>query len=133
AVLVTVGFDAAGRREVLDWRVADSESEPSWGDLFRSLKDRGLAGVRLVVSDAHAGIRAALARHFQGAAWQRCQVHFKRELCAKASYKRAKELMRDLLCVLAPAERVECLRRGEEMAAKWQASLPAVAAMLRTG
>ncbi len=133
AVLVTVGFDADGRREVLDWRVADSESEASWGELFRGLKDRGLSGVRLVVSDAHGGIRSALARHVQGVAWQRCQVHFKRELCAKVSYKRAKELMRDLLAVLAPAERAECLRRAEEMAAKWAGSHPAVAAMLRSG
>jgi transposase-like protein len=136
AVLVTVGFDAEGRREVLDWRVADSESEASWGGLLRDLKDRGLAGVRLVVSDAHGGIRAALARHLQGVAWQRCQVHFKRELCAKVSYKRGKELMRDLAAVLAPAERAEraeCLRRAEEMAAKWQASHPAVASMLRGG
>jgi transposase-like protein len=136
AVLVTVGFDAEGRREVLDWRVADSESEASWGGLLRDLKDRGLAGVRLVVSDAHGGIRAALSRYLQGVAWQRCQVHFKRELCAKVSYKRGKELMRDLAAVLAPAERAEraeCLRRAEEMAAKWQASHPAVAAMLRGG
>jgi transposase-like protein len=138
AVLVTVGFDAGGfdaggRREVLDWRVADSESEASWGGLLRDLKDRGLAGVKLVVSDAHGGIRAALARHLQGSAWQRCQVHFKRELCAKVSYKRAKELMGDLAAVLAPGERGECLRRGEEMAAKWQASHPAAAAMLRGG
>jgi len=133
AVLVTVGFDADGRREVLDWRVADSESEQSWGGLFRDLKDRGLSGVRLVVSDAHGGIRAAMTRHFQGVAWQRCQVHFKRELCAKVSYKRAKEVMRDLLAVLTPPDRVECLRRGEEMAATWQASYPAVASMLRDG
>ena len=132
-VLTVVGFTAGGRREVLDWRVADSESEASWGGLLRDLKDRGLAGVRLVVSDAHGGIRAALARHLQGVAWQRCQVHFKRELCAKVSYKRGKELMRDLAAVLAPAERAECLRRAEEMAAKWQASHPAVASMLRGG
>jgi len=133
AVLVTVGFDAAGRREVLDWRVADSESEPCWGELFRGLKDRGLAGVRLVVSDAHAGIRAALARHFQGAAWQRCQVHFKRELCAKVSYKRSREVMRDALAVFAGGDRGECLRRGEEMAARWEAAYPAVARALRDG
>ena len=133
AVLVTVGFDAAGRREVLDWRVADSESEQSWGGLFRDLKDRGMSGVRLVVSDAHAGIRAALARHFQGVAWQRCQVHFKRELCAKVSYKRSRELIKDVLAVFAGGDRAECLRRGEEMACKWEASCPAVAAMLRAG
>jgi len=133
AVLVTVGFDAGGRREVLDWRVADSESEQSWGELFRSLKDRGASGVRLVVSDAHAGIRAAVARHFQGAAWQRCQVHFKREVCAKVSYRRSRELMADVLAVFAGGDRAECVRRGEEAAGKWGAAYPAVAAALRGG
>src|SRR5580765_6948621 len=72
AVLVTVGFTAEGRREVLDWRVADSESQDNWGDVFASLKDRGLGQVKLVVSDAHRGIRSAISRHLQGAAWQRC-------------------------------------------------------------
>lgn len=133
AVLVTVGFTSDGRREVLDWRVADSEGEQHWGDVFRSLKDRGLRAVTLVVSDAHRGIRAAIARHFQGAAWQRCRVHFKREAGRKVSYKRAKELMADLAAVFAPEERAECLRRAEETAAKWERAAPAVAAMLRDG
>ena len=133
AVLVTVGFSVSGGREILDWRVADSESEQSWGELFKDLKDRGLRGVRLIVSDAHGGIRAALRRHFQAVAWQRCQVHFKRELCAKVSYRRGKELMRDLSGVLAPQEEVECLRRGQEMAMKWEAAYPAVGRMLREG
>jgi transposase-like protein len=133
AVLVVVGVTAAGRKEVLDWRVGDSESEQCWGEVFRSLKDRGLGGVKLVVSDAHAGIRAALRRHFQGAAWQRCRVHFKRELGRKVSYKVVKELMRDAAAAFAPGERAECLRRAAELAAKWQGRYPAVAAMFRDG
>jgi transposase-like protein len=133
AVLVVMGVTAAGRKEVLDWRVGDSESEATWGEVFRSLKDRGLAGVTLVVSDAHAGIRAALRRHFQGAAWQRCRVHFKRELGRKVSYKVLKELMRDAAAAFAPGERAECLRRAEEVAARWQGRYPAVAAMFRDG
>jgi transposase-like protein len=133
AVLVTVGFTAGGRREVLDWRVADSEGEQHWGEVFRSLKDRGLRGIELVVSDAHRGIRAAVARHFQGAAWQRCRVHFKREMGRKVSYKKLKELNRDLAAVFAGQDAAECLRRGEEMAVRWEASSPAVAAMLRDG
>ena len=90
AVLVAVGFTSEGRREVLDWRVGDSESEATWGEVFRTLKDRGLRGLRLVTSDAHTGIVAALRRHFQGVAWQRCRVHFKRELGRKVSYKGSK-------------------------------------------
>lgn len=134
AVLVVVGFTCEGRREVLDWRVADGESEQAWGECFRSLKDRGLSGVTLVVSDAHRGIRSAARRHFQGAAWQRCRVHFKRELGNKAPWKLRKELMKDLAAVFAPWERAECLRRGEEVAAKWERLKCAkAAAALREG
>jgi transposase-like protein len=133
AVLTVVGFTAAGHREMLDWRVADSESEQNWGEVFKGLKDRGLGPVKLVVSDAHRGIRAAIARHLQGAAWQRCRVHFKREMGRKVSYKKLKELMGDVAAVFAPEERQECLARAEEMAVRWEKTAPAVAAMLREG
>jgi transposase-like protein len=135
AVLVVVGFDAGGRREVLDWRVCDGESEQSWGECFRSLRDRGLSGVALVVSDAHRGIRSAVARHFQGSAWQRCRVHLKRELGNKVPWKLRAELMKDLAAAFAPWERHECLRRGEEAAAKWEGRMrcPKAAAALREG
>lgn len=133
AVLVVVGFTGQGRREVLHWAVCDSESEQCWGEVFKSLKDRGLKSVKAVVSDAHRGIRAALARHYQGAMWQRCRVHFKREMGRQASYKVLKELMADLAAVYAPWERGECLQRGQEMAAKWTKRCPAVARMLQEG
>jgi transposase-like protein len=133
AVLVIVGFTAEGRREVLDWRIGDSESQEHWGQAFASLKDRGLQGVKLIVSDAHGGIRAAIARHFQGAAWQRCRVHYKREMGRKTSYKKLKELNKDLSAVFAPADKSECRLRGEEMACKWERACPAAAAMLREG
>jgi transposase-like protein len=64
-----------GLREILAVEVADTESEATYQQLFRALKARGLKGVELVVSDEHAGLKAAVARHFQGASWQRCQVH----------------------------------------------------------
>jgi transposase-like protein len=133
AVLTVVGFTCEGRREVLDWRVCDSESEQSWGEVFRSLKDRGLKGIKLVVSDAHSGIRSAITRHFQGVAWQRCRVHYKREMGRKVSYKKLKELNRDLASVFAGEGTSEIQRRGQEMAALWEKSNPAVATMLRDG
>ena len=113
--------------------MGDSESEETWGDLFRGLKDRGLQGLKLLTSDAHKGIVAAMRRHFQGVAWQRCRVHFKREALRKVSWKVYGELAQDLVVVFAPEDRAECLRRGEELAAKWEGRYPAVAKMLREG
>lgn len=133
AVLVVAGFTSDGRREILDWRMGDSESEVTWGDLFRDLKNRGLAGVRLVVSDAHRGIRAAMDRHLQGVSWQRCQVHFKRELSKKVSYKASKELMAAVRCVFAGESIAECLARGEELALGRQKQNPTVSTALRAG
>jgi len=71
-VLVVCGIDHRGYREVLGCWVAESESEASWGTVFVELKQRGLEGVRYVVSDDHAGMVKAIGRHFQGAVWQRC-------------------------------------------------------------
>lgn len=133
AVMVSAAVTAEGRREILDWRVGDSESEATWSEVFRNLKDRGLKGLELIVSDAHEGIRAAMKRHFQGVSWQRCRVHFLRELMKKVSYKVIPELISDAKGVFAGEDRRECLRRGEEMAAKWESRYPAVAGMLREG
>jgi transposase-like protein len=133
AVLVVAGYNEEGRREVLDWRVEDSESEETWGQVFVDLKARGLRGVELITSDAHQGIRKAIARHFQGTAWQRCHVHFKREVGRKVTPKYFLEVRRDISAVFTPMDRRECLRRGEEMAAKWEKKFPKLARMLLDG
>jgi transposase-like protein len=80
AVVVATGITATGQREVLGVDVGDSEDEVFWRGFLRSLKNRRLAGVRLVISDQHAGLTAAIRRCFQGAAHQRCRVHFARNL-----------------------------------------------------
>src|SRR4051812_13724103 len=82
AVVVATGITDAGGREVLGLAVGDSEEETFWRTFLTDLKTRGLAGVRLVISDQHAGLVAALRRCFQGAAHQRCRVHFARNLLA---------------------------------------------------
>ncbi|TDO27501.1 transposase-like protein [Kribbella sp. VKM Ac-2527] len=82
AVVVASGVRADGDREILGLDVGDSEDEVFWRAFLTGLKKRGLAGVQLVVSDQHAGLVAALKRSFQGAAHQRCRVHFARNLLA---------------------------------------------------
>jgi putative transposase len=82
AVVVATGVTADGRREILGVDVGDSEDEVFWRAFLTGLKKRGLGGVRLVISDQHAGLVAALRRAFQGVAHQRCRVHFIRNLLA---------------------------------------------------
>jgi transposase-like protein len=75
-VLVATGVNADGRREVLGLRVATSETGPAWNTFFADLVARGLGGVRLVTSDAHAGLTDAIAANLPGAVWQRCRTHY---------------------------------------------------------
>jgi putative transposase len=82
AVVIATGICATGEREVLGVDVGDSEDEVFWRGFLKSLRQRGLTGVRLVISDQHAGLVAALRRSFQGASHQRCRVHFARNLLA---------------------------------------------------
>jgi putative transposase len=82
AVVVATGITATGDREILGLDVGDSEDEAFWRGFLTGLKQRGLAGVKLVVSDQHAGLVKGLRRCFQGAAHQRCRVHFARNLLA---------------------------------------------------
>ena len=76
AIVVAVGVAADGRQEVLGFDVGDSENEGFWTGFLRSLKTRGLDGVKLVISDAHTGLKKAISTVFQGASWQRCRVHY---------------------------------------------------------
>jgi transposase-like protein len=83
AVIVAVAVNTDGRREVLGMTVGNSEAEPFWTEFLRSLARRGPRGVKLVVSDAHEGLKAAIAKVL-GATWQRCRVHFMRNAMAHA-------------------------------------------------
>ena len=87
AVVIATGLRADGHREVLGVDVGDSENETFWREFLTDLTDRGLAGVKLVISDAHAGLVKAIGRCFQGAAWQRCRVHAMRNLLAAAPHR----------------------------------------------
>ena len=83
AVTIAVAVNTDGRREVLGMDIGASEAETFWLEFLRKLKRRGLGGVKLVISDAHEGIKAAVTKVFQ-ASWQRCRVHFMRTILAHA-------------------------------------------------
>jgi putative transposase len=78
ALLIVAGIREDGVREILGARIAESEDSGFWLELFRDLKDRGLEGVEMVISDARKGIQKAVESSFLGASWQMCHVHFER-------------------------------------------------------
>ena len=84
AVIVAVGANADGRREVLGMDIGPSEAETFWTEFLRKLRRRGLRGVKLVISDAHEGVKAAVSKVLT-ASWQRCRVHFMRNVLAHAT------------------------------------------------
>lgn len=83
AVVIATGVTADGRREVLGFDVGDSEDGAFWTAFLRSLKARGLSGTQLVISDAHEGLKGAISSVMLGSSWQRCKVHFMRNVLAK--------------------------------------------------
>lgn len=92
AVLVAIGVSEAGERHVLGVAVVHGETRTSWGEFIGGLIERGLHGVELIVSDAHAGLQDARRRHFPGASWQRCQRHFLMNALEKAPKALEKQL-----------------------------------------
>jgi putative transposase len=89
-LLLAFGINMQGYRELLGFWIGDSESEASWSEFFLNLKQRGLRGVELIVSDQHTGLVKAIRTHYQGATWQRCQTHFMRNIL-DATPKASKE------------------------------------------
>jgi transposase-like protein len=96
AVLVATGVNGDGRREVLGVKVATAETKEAWNVFFADLVARGLTGVKLVTSDAHAGLVEAIAANLPGAAWQRCRTHYAANLmsvCPKSAWPAVKALL----------------------------------------
>jgi putative transposase len=119
-LIVSAVREPDGLREIIAVEVADTESEATYQELFRSLKSRGLSGVELVVSDEHEGLKAAVARHFQGASHQRCQVHYMRNLLGMVGAKKRKELGAELRGIFAAPERRSALDLASSVAQKWR-------------
>jgi putative transposase len=126
-VLVVCALREDGFREILAVEVADVESEATYQELFRALKERGLKGVELVTSDEHKGLKNAIERHFRGASQQRCQFHYAKNLLGLVSFGKRKELGAGLRAVFSAPTRKLALRAAEELADRWRESHPKVA------
>jgi putative transposase len=127
AVVVATGVAADGHREVLGFEFGGSED----GAFLRSLKTRGLAGVQLVISDAHAGLKNAIASVLIGAVWRRCRVHFLRNALAAVPKGHAEMVAAAIRTVIAQPSPVHVRGQLEVIAAKLGRQFPKVEAMLR--
>ncbi len=119
-VLIAYGINSSGVRDVLGMSVADSESEASWDDLFKHLKERGLKGVDLVVSDNHPGLVNALKRNFHGAQWQRCQIHFIRNVLGHAPRHCKQDIAGELKLIFSAPDKTTALRLSKETINKFE-------------
>ncbi|GAA4384337.1 IS256 family transposase [Tsukamurella soli] len=131
AMVVAIGVSMAGTREVLGTAVGDSESFEFWTDFLRSLRQRGLSGVHLVISDAHAGLKASVAQQFTDAGWQRCRVHFMRNVAGRVSAKQQPPVLAALKTVFAHTDPVELAAQWDRVADSLASSVPKVAEMMR--
>lgn len=131
AVVIATGVSADGRREVLGFDVGDSEAGAFWTAFLRSLKTRGLHGVQLVISDAHTGLKAAVASILLGASWQRCRVHFGRNLLAAVPKGHGDMVAAAVRTIFAQPDAVSVRAQLATIAGMLGRQFPKVEAMLR--
>ena len=130
-VVIVVGIDSKGYREILDIEVANSETYETYDRIFKSLRQRGLSGVSLLISDDHMGLKKALFKHFQGTLWQRCVFHFTRNMLDLVPRKKRAYVYSDLKTVFLCSSKDEALLRAKALADRYESQYPALAQMLR--
>jgi transposase-like protein len=129
AVIVAVGVNTDGRREVLGMTVGHSEAEPFWVEFLRSLARRGLRGAKLVISDAHEGLKAAIVKVL-GAAWQRCRVHFMRNALAYAGKTQRRIVSAWVGTAFAQDDAAAARKQWREVADQARPRVPKLAALM---
>jgi putative transposase len=124
AVLIAIGIDWDGRRQILAVEMANRESSTSWKDFLLRLRERGLHGVEFVVADDHAGLRAAIREVLTGAAYQRCYVHFLRNALDHLPRKADDDCLQELRWLYDRRNLAEARADLAQWLAKWQGKYP---------
>ena len=130
AVVVATGVSMDGHREVLGCAVGDSEDGAFWTAFLRSLRARGLSGVRLVISDQHLGLKAAVDAVMVGSAWQRCRVHFMRNVLARVKRGSTHMVIAAIQTIFAQPDATAVREQFDRIVVTLHEQFPDVAAML---
>jgi putative transposase len=133
ALLACVGVDEEGFREVLAVEVAGGEKSAAYASLLRGLLDRGLKGVRLVISDDHEGIKAAVSGELPGVEWQRCVVHFMRNVLSHVPAKAMREVAEDLKAIFKVRREKTARTLAEEFVELHGKSFPKAVSVFESG
>ena len=133
AILVVCGADEHGQREVLAIEPMLEESRESYKQLFESLKERGLKPPSLVISDAHGGLVAAIRESFPGASWQRCKVHFMRNILAHVTHKDKQTFAGKLKQIWLAPDEATARKRANALAEEYEKRFPKAIATLEDG
>lgn len=127
---IAIGVDSQGERHILGFDLGAGESEAFWLDFLRSLKQRGMKETMLVISDAHSGLKAAIGQAFSGSAWQRCSVHFMRNVLAQVSHKDKRQVAEAVKLIFEQPNQKTSKVYLEHLANLMQPRWPKVAQML---
>ncbi|MHB1088186.1 MAG: IS256 family transposase [Acidimicrobiales bacterium] len=130
AVVVAMGVGEDASRKVLGIAIGDSEDAAFWTEFLQSLRERGLHGVQLVISDSHLGLKAAITKVFPGSSWQRCRVHFMRNVLVKVPRTQQSMVAAMVRTIFAQPDITHVERQLKEVAATMKRQFPLVTEML---
>jgi transposase-like protein len=132
AVVIATGVNNEGRREVLGFDVVTAETEESWAGFFKNLKDRGLSGVKLVISDAHKGLTAAVRKVLK-AEWQRCKVHFYRNVLVHVPKRSQAEVSEAMKAVFVQRDKKSAKAKADDLTQQFQSRFPKAMEIFEAG
>jgi transposase-like protein len=133
AVLVVYGVNREGKRDILTVEPMYDETAGSWSTIFKGLKKRGMENVWLIVSDAHKGIQKAVQEDFTGASWQRCKVHFMRNIMARVSHKHKEVFGERLKQIWLQPDLQSALKYTRQLMDDYESMYPEAIATLEEG
>ena len=133
AIMIAYGVDEEGRREILAVEPMWEETEESWREFMRKLKERRVRRVRMFISDAHRGIQAAIKKEWLGSCWQRCKVHFMRNILVKVSHRDKARLAEKLKQIWLQPDRRSAERLAKLIIEEYEAKYPEAMRCLEEG